>query len=893
MMRFGRMALPLIMLGSLALASCRQAAPPQLHADAPIWVSAGGEVAVPAEGADRPSGAMKALEYWNVQRSHPYRTMPEDGFARALEQARAMRSSFAGGEVDAGVAPWAPIGPTNVGGRTLALAIDPDDPDRLYAGSASGGLWLSTSGGVGAEAWDRIDLGFPALGVSTIALDPANSDVIYIGTGEAYAYQTSDGGEVDRATRGSYGIGILKSVDGGLSWSSSLDWSYAQSRGVWAIRVHPSSSNIIYAATTEGVYKSIDAGGSWDLVHSVIMAMDLKLHPLDPEILFSAHGNFGSTDHGIYRSTNGGLNWQKLTAGLPASWTGKAQLSLSATAPVFVYVSIADTFAGVGLYRSSDDGDNWFLVNSTNYPQYQGWYAHYVLVSPFDSSTMFTGGIEIWRSTNGGTTLNELTSWQSIFFGTSPPEGPIGASDYAHADHHAAMWHPTDPNTVFFASDGGVFKTTDLGISFQSLIGGYQTSQFYNGFANSATDPDVAIGGLQDNFSVVYDGGLAWRRVIGGDGTWCAIDPSDDSTMYGSAQYLQAFRSNNGGDNWSGIQPPNPAGEVTSFVAPYVLAPSEPDRLYAGRTVVYRSDSQGSNWSATNGALPLSADNPVVSLAVSDTDEDVVMAGTSALTDRSRIFITSNGGSSWRDISGTLPDRYPADIAFDPQDRTRAIVTLMGFGSSHVFETDDAGTNWNDIGQGLPDIPTSAVAIDPEYPEAIYVGTDLGIFVSLDAGANWQPFDDGISTAMVNDLKVFAPDRTLRAATHGSGAWERELLGPGNCSPPGEITDLVLTHGVSLGGMTTLHWSPPLDSGVASIRYDTISSSDPSDFSEVAGASCVESNDGDNTSSSSDVTPASGELLSFLVRARSLCGFGPVGTNSEQTPRAARDCPAS
>ena len=359
----------LVLLTGFA-ASCRDVTKqPEATASAsvvelPVWAMRGDQA--PPEGERRPSGAMKALRYWSAQRAHPAKTIPDRGFGRALEISRSMRDAFSGGGLDDGVGPWSPIGPTNVGGRTLTLAVHPDNPDVLFAGSASGGLWKSTTGGVGATAWSRVDLGVPGLGVSTIAIDPDATDTMYVGTGEAYAYQISDGGEVDRTTRGSYGVGILKSTDGGASWSSSLDWSYEQSRGVWMIRIHPTNSAILYAATTEGIYQSTDAGGSWILVHPVVMATDVRIHPTIPDTVLSAHGNFSSTGHGIYRTTDGGQNWTKLTGGLPATWSGKVQLAISSSTPVRIYASIANTFNGLGLYRSGDNGDGWTLVNGTN-----------------------------------------------------------------------------------------------------------------------------------------------------------------------------------------------------------------------------------------------------------------------------------------------------------------------------------------------------------------------------------------------------------------------------------------------------------------------------------------------------------------------------------------------
>jgi len=728
-----------------------------------------------------PSGAMQALDYWAAQRAYPNAVIPDVGFAAAWEQAQLVERTDNG--IDDATAPWELLGPSNIGGRTLCLAIHPWNPDILFAGSASGGLWKTTVGGVGADAWDYVATGYPVLGVSSIAIDAQDPQVMYIGTGEVYRYQESMGGEVIRTTRGSYGIGVLKTSDGGASWSKVLDWSYEQRRGVWMIAIDPLNSSRVFAATTEGIYRSTNAGASWTLVHPVVMGTDIRINPANPAILFAACGNFGSTDHGIYRSQDGGDSWVKLTTGLPSSWTGKAQLFIAPTDPNRIFASIANEGAGRGLYRSLDGGDTWQQRTGVDYQQYQGWYSHYVVVSPFDADELYVGGIEIWRSTNGGSSITELSSWQEAYYGTSPPEGPIGGPHYAHADHHFAVWHPTDPNTVFFTSDGGIFKTTNAGQSFQSLIGGYATTQFYNGFANSATNHDRAIGGLQDNFTAIYDGTIAWRRVIGGDGIWAAINQQDDDTMYGSWQYLNMERSRNGGASWSYIAPPD-QGE-TAFVAPYICSPSNPDVLYAGRNRVYKSTNEGTSWTTTNGGLPLNGNNPVLCLVMSEASPDTVYASTSPIYDRGRLYRTTNGGTSWQEITGILPDRYYTDLTVDPQDASILYVALMGYGSSHLFRSADAGDSWQDIGDGLPDVPATSVAVDPDYPYVdpnapyvIYVGTDLGVFISVDGGQNWLSFQSGMPLAMVNDLKVFRPDRKLRAATHGNAAFERDLFDP-------------------------------------------------------------------------------------------------------------------
>ncbi len=721
------------------------------------------------------SGAMKALQLWSAQRAYPNSKVPEGGFSEAWEETRLMRQRSSA--YDDSTEPWTEMGPHNIGGRTLCLALHPDNTDILYAGAASGGLWRSDTGGVGADAWDYVDTGFPILGVSSIAFDPFDSDVMYIGTGEAYSYDSATGGEVIRVTRGSYGMGILKTQDGGATWSKSLDWSYAENRGVWMLAADPSVPGHFYAATTEGIYETLDDGDNWTQVLDVIMGTDIRLHPLQPNRLFAACGNFASEGFGIYRSLDSGANWTRLSNGLPSWWDGKVQLAIAPGNPNTIYASIANDDAGHGLYRSTNGGDSWTRLTSTNYASYQGWYSHYVVLSPHDPDHLFVGGIEIWESNNGGISLSERSEWQEIYYGTNPPEGPIGGPNYAHADHHFALWHPTDAQTVFFASDGGVFKSTDGGDSFQSLIGGYMTTQFYNGFSNSTSRPSRAIGGMQDNLTAIYDGNVAWRRVIGGDGCWTAISTSIDETMYGSWQYLNMQRSRNGGVNWSGVSPPG-STYPTAFVAPFVLAPSSPSVLYAGRNRVYRTSNEGTSWITTNGGAALDGNNPVLSMEVAPSDPDVVYVGTAPIDSRANVYRTRNGGDDWTNVTGILPDRYPSDITVHPTNYDIVYATFMGFDSGHVYKSGDGGNSWQDISVGLPDIPTSAIILDPDNPEIIYVGTDLGCYVSPDDGASWHPFMMGMPTTMINDLKVYSNGRLLRAATHGNGVYERDLYDP-------------------------------------------------------------------------------------------------------------------
>ena len=337
------------------------------------------------------SMSKEALQLWAESRSYPETEFRETGYYQAYQQSLALVKR-------AGSVPylddWKSMGPTNVGGRTIALAVDPKNPNVLYAGSASGGLWRMTMNGT-SYTWQNLDTKFPVLGVNAIAIDPRDSKVLYIGTGEVYGYGKSIGGLYQRNTRGSYGLGILKSIDSGVTWRKSLDWTSSQQRGIQVIKLHPTNPDILFAGTTEGIFRSRDAGATWEQVANTVMVTDIVLTPGNPDILFAACGNLGSPEMGIYRSKNGGEpgSFQKLAGGLPTSFTGKAMLAVSAAAPTNVWADIANESGTIGLFRSQNNGDSWTNINSsTDWASIQGWYSHYVRIHPKDVNRVLLGG---------------------------------------------------------------------------------------------------------------------------------------------------------------------------------------------------------------------------------------------------------------------------------------------------------------------------------------------------------------------------------------------------------------------------------------------------------------------------------------------------------------------
>ncbi|MCW9097464.1 MAG: hypothetical protein OQJ93_08750, partial [Ignavibacteriaceae bacterium] len=717
---------------------------------------------------EKVSEAFQSLEFWNNARAYPDEEIPSDAYITAINQSQ--NNIIEKPQVLDSVNVWHAIGPHNTGGRTNAIAFNPQNPNTIYAGSASGGLWRSFSGGTGIDAWHYVSTSFPVLGVSSIEFVPNDSNIIYIGTGEVYNIEGTGNGAAVRTMRGTYGIGILKSTDSGETWNQSLDWTYNSERGVWAVKINPLNYNSVWAATTDGTYRSYDSGITWQKVNDVTMAMDLIINPVDTNIVLTGNGNFASPGFGIYRTSDGGDSWAKITSGLPGYFEGKIQLDIYNNDPNIVYASIANgslpTTAASWLCKSTDTGLTWSIVDTTDYAFHQGWYSHDVAINQWNPNELMVAGLAVWNSTDGGETIQQKSDL-IVLLGRPPIGGPEGGPTYVHGDIHSIIQHPTNPSTYYFGTDGGVFKTTDFGETFQSCNGRYQTLQLYNGTSTSQQDSLFTVGGTQDNSTVIFDGDLAWIRVIGGDGSWSAVDATNDSIIYSSEQYLTLFRSTDRGSSYSDIIPPYPL--VTSFIAPFIVGHNNSNLIYAGRDYIYKSTNAGISWFATNGNNVLDG-NPALAMEISYSDENKVYVATAPVTNRSGIFITTNGGTSWTNITGSLPDRYPADIAVDPINDDIVFISFYGFGIPHIYKSIDSGSDWADVSDNLPDIPIPAVIVDPNNTNHIYIGTDIGVFVSTNGGGNWQDFNDGLPDVVQGmDLNICNANDVIRVMTHGNG----------------------------------------------------------------------------------------------------------------------------
>ncbi|MCX6351980.1 MAG: T9SS type A sorting domain-containing protein [Bacteroidetes bacterium] len=706
--------------------------------------------------------AMDALQFMNTSRAFPYADIPEGAYKNAFDF---YQKNYLNVRYKTNKAPWKSIGPNNVGGRTLCITIDPKDTAVLWLGSASGGLWKSTTGGLGKNAWQYVSTGFPILGVSSIAIDPTNSKNMLIGTGETYSYGGSTNGLVYRPTRGTFGMGIYRTTDGGKTWSKSLDWSYQQNRCIWDIVINPKNSKMIYAATTEGVYKSTDGGTNWSSVLAEKMVMDLAIDKKDTNIVYACVGNVGTTTHGIYKTKNSGGAWAVLSNGIPKnSNTGRISISLYEKNNKVMMASVFNTYNTVGYYRSLDEGKTWKKTSSSDdIASYQGWYCKGLLMKADDSSQVLAGGVQLFYS-------SDFANSFSVY------------SYVVHSDIHDIISNPLDPDKIYCITDGGLFRTfTFNDQNYLDCNDGYITSQAYIGSV-SRTDSTKMLIGLQDNNTYKADTGHYWFGVVGGDGCYNAIDNTDDVYQYAAYQYLNVYRSQNYGSNFSSQILSNNSSPTdttpAAFLAPFVLCPSDPNFIYAGDKGIIVSQDRGDNWS-TNGKARLDSGNYIMAIGVSHTSTDTLYCGTApwpAYPHRCKIFRSFDGSKTMKDITHNLPNRYPRCICVSPFNNNEVYVAYSGFNTGHLFKTTDAGNNWVDVSTKLPNVPFHTVLPDPHHRNTIYAGCDFGIFMSTDTGNTWSLLQNGMpEICMVFDLQFSYSDTSLLAFTHGNGIYKRSM----------------------------------------------------------------------------------------------------------------------
>ena len=749
------------------------------------------------EDEEKEAGIEKDMMFWFQSRAYPDPYFLDDKYARAWQQALQLKEKNTSAYTRIQAANWVQLGPkTGIGGRILSIAINPVKTSSIFIGSASGGIWKTYNSGTN---WLPVTTNTQLLGVSSIIINPADTMVLYAGTGEVYRNDTTSstpnpgnaGYNVWKA-RGTYGVGILKSTDGGNNWTQVFTKSLPNMFGVQRLRFDPTNPSIVYAGTTNGLYKTTDAGTTWTRILDQTYVSDVVVNAKNPSQVVVAAGNFANTNKGIWRSTNGGTSWTKISSGLPATFQGFIKFdnvtSLGNRDTIIASIGIQETPAVNELYRSADFGATWTVLASSSHSQWQYWCAHNVAINPSNSNKLIFGGVKL-----KGYTISTATASATIAI---------------HDDIHDIKFDPSNATIAYVACDGGMYRSINSGTSFTQIDNGLAATQFFASFGVSpaGASNNLIVGGLQDN-GVVWsqDGGTTWGTYPGGygDGAACAIDPANGNNILASGDARNFTLSTNGGSTAAA----NPLAYLggahdsrTAFVSPIAYSKKKPSVVYVGSDNLHKSVNGGSTWT-NNGAFTATAPSnyieaihkTAIAIAVSPTDPngDTLFVSTSPFAqfdnDADGLFITgqpnilksTNGGttSPLTSVKGTLPDRFVMDFLMSPTNHDSMYIALGGFGTAHIYVTANGGTTWAALGtSSLPDVPFNALVFDPVNPKIIYAGSDLGVYVTADRGINWVDFNSGFWDAtQVLDLQIDKNNKLL-AATHGKGMWRSDLF---------------------------------------------------------------------------------------------------------------------
>ena len=648
-------------------------------------------------------------------------------------------------------ADWSNIGPVNAGlirytpgtGRINQMAIDPNNNQVWYAGAPSGGLWKSFDAG---QSWDPIFDEYPQIGVSGIAIDETNSDIIYIATGDDDALD-------------SYSIGVMKSTDAGLTWQETglTASNMGRNNALNEIVIHPTDNNIIYVAGSNGFYKSTDAGENFDRSPfggiSVKDVTDFRLNPGNPDIIYAV------TNDGFYISTDGGDNFVASTSTVLPDDFGRAVIGVSPSSPNSVYVLYADTgsndYVFQGLYRSNDDGATFTKTaqSADILESSQAWFDLAIAVDPEDINTIYVGCLNIWKSTNGGNIFGRLNQWS------------VNNEAFSHADIHTLKFFN---NILYAGTDGGLYSSADGGNTFTDYSNnGIMTSQFYR-MGMARDDAGKMVGGTQDNAGFVYNNNQ-WNTWTGGDGMDYEIDPTNSNIAYGFTQFGSTlWITSQNGQNLGYADAP----EQGNWITPLTI--NSNGEVFSGFQAVYKLNSGG--WTKLSDNLTGSS---IDDLEASPNNPNILYAA-----EADRLFISEDGGENFRGI--TQFDNPISDIAVNSNDNRVVYVTTSNrVGSAEyqqpanpkvmkVIVPETGNAEKIDITGDLPDNQAFfAIVHQPrDLKNSIYLGTSLGVYRTDDeliVEGLWEDYSNNLPNTAVSDLEISVKDATIAASTYGRG----------------------------------------------------------------------------------------------------------------------------
>lgn len=646
---------------------------------------------------------------------------------------------------------WTSLGPTgyvwgngwNGGvGRLNCIAFHPSNASIFWVGGPAGGLWKTINGG---SSWTPLTDGMPSIGVSGIAVDYTNTDILYILTGDG------DGGDTQS-------IGVLKSTDGGDTWmATGLSYTVSSEKRGYKLLMHPTNHLILFMVSNDGIQKTTDGGTSWTRVSSGTFH-DIEFRPADPTIMYASRGTR------FYRSTNTGSTWTEITSGGVPATASRMAIGVSPHAPTCVYLLTGPaTSAGnyKGTYLSINDGLD-FTSRSTS-PNILGYssagndsasqtsYDLAIAVSRTNYGDIMAGGINTWISSNYGMNWTITSMWDN--------SGGIG---YTHADIHGLEINPIN-NYLYCLSDGGIFRSTNFGDTWLDITTGIANTEFYR-IAGIESNVNLITGGTQDNGSNKWTGGTTMWHMLGADGMDCMIDHSNSQVLYNAIQGGGLWKSTNGGASFDTIQP---YGSVGSWVTPFIMNPSNSSIIYGGYSNVYKSTNGGTTWtsSAVDG-------RGAMAMGTSNTNRIYASNGFN-------LYRSDDAAATWTLKRTGLPYNSITFIAVDPDNSMRVYVTVDGYTAGQkVYMSISGGDVWTNISGSLPNVPTNCIAFEDNNgapADALYIGNDLGVFYRDANHTDWIPFRNGLPTVPVFDLLINKTSGKLTAGTYGRGLWRSDL----------------------------------------------------------------------------------------------------------------------
>jgi photosystem II stability/assembly factor-like uncharacterized protein len=818
----------------------------------------------PSAGAEELAGESgedveRRQEWFMFQRSFPFVAPPAEGRRRAWEtRPRGGKGDGGDTQLMAGTPAWQPIGPApttpafpgNWGltsGRINSIAVSPANPQLVLVGASTGGIWRSPDGGANfAPVSDtQVDLA-----VGSIAFSRSNPAVVYAGMGDLY--------------NGYLGTGVLKSTDGGQTWTRVSNSSLPAPGTTAKIEVDPTNPNRVYLVQyvqydgntqnlqfASGVFISTDGGISWTRTFAGLVR-DLAIKPNEPNTLYigARRVDAPSTGQpGLFKSIDGGNNWTQVYTSTFGPYSNNVRIDLrigvTPAAPDMVYIFTGETLspsaAELRLEVSNDAGQTWTLRSTTGVDSGQFGYNAYLVIDPANPNTLYVGTRDVYKSINGGQSWTSLTN-NFVYNSSSNSFGYNPFVSRSHPDQHSFAFASNDPNTIYIGNDGGISKSTDGGVSFQSLNATLALTQFI-GLVMHPTDATRSYGGAQDNGTQFRISGTnGWQEFAEGDGGHPVINAPDPSIvfstyLYGSIRWWR-FNANGTRTEIIGRRTSNATfGEPASnprisFYAPFTNNGVDAT-VYFGTWRLFVSTNYADStvtptWTAPGGFTDLTNGGTDVLETVAvehKAGAQVIYTGSA----QGRAMVTTNGGQTWTNITAGLPLRTITGIAIDPLNAAVAYLTMSGYGSGHVFKTVNQGAIWTDVSGNLPNIPTSAILIDPLVPTTLYVATDIGVFRSLTAGITWTSFNPGLPPTVVTSFATNASGQ-IQIGTYGRGAYELTMNGP--AAPTVQFSQIGYTVGEGAGRALLSVTRTGDTSGPATVNYQT------ADDQAVAGIRC-------------------------------------------------------